>query len=192
MNYFRPHIYVANFPHIIRGSGDLTLIHIEVSGWGKLKVIAHKKEAIPFTKWVWGKSESFELDVPKEQQMTILFWNIFGKNQINFQSPGNNITFSFIKPESSIESKIPKPKLINFRLRNIFMLKSELIKNFSSKISIPIIDLVHTKILLQRSLRQQHSSTYRFKAPPLKAKINFQDIKYSPPINKPDEKRITQ
>jgi len=192
MNYFRPHIHVANFPHIIRSSGDLTPIHIEVSGWGRLKVIAHKKETIPFTKWVWGKSESLELDVPKEQQITITFWNIFGKNKINFQSPGNNITFTFIKPQSSIKSEIPKPKLINFRLRNILMIKSQLITSFSSKISIPIIDLVHTKILLQRSLRQQYSSSYRFKVQPLKAKINFQDIKYSPPINKPDEKRITQ
>jgi hypothetical protein len=187
MNYLRPQIKAIHFPQIIRGSGPLTRLHVQVSGWGKLKVSTLEKQSSPFRQWIWWKTKIYELDVPKNQEITITFRNLFGSDQHRIQSPSNNLEFTLNKPSVPRVGALPKPQFNHIRAQ-VRSLKSIFLKSLSAKVLVPSIRILTPNMRLRRSLRQQHLSTYRFTAPPLKASINYQAIKFIPKSNKQREK----
>jgi len=187
MNYLQPQIKAVNFPQIIRGSGPLTRLQIQVSGWGKLKVSTLEKQSAPFRQWIWWKTKVYELDVPKDQEITITFRNLFGWDQHRIQSPSNNLEFALKKPSVPTVEILPKPKFSHIRAQ-VRSLKSLLLESLSARVLVPSIRIFVPNMRLRKSLRQQHVSTYRFTAPPLKVSINYQAIKFIPKSNKQRQK----
>lgn len=187
MNYFRPQITAIEFPHIVRGTGPFTRLHVKVSGWGRLKITSLEKGSIPFSQWIWWKSRVYELDVPKNQEIAITFTNLLGNEQHRIQSPSNNLEFSLIKPSVLKVGTLPQPKLNTVRSQ-VRSLKSIFLKNLSTKILVPSIRIAIPHMQLRKSLKQQHLKTYRFSAPAFKANINYQELKFLPNINNQSEK----
>jgi hypothetical protein len=187
MNYFRPQIIAIDFPHIDRGSGPFTSLKVQVSGWGRLKVSTLENESIPFSQWIWWKTKAYELDVPKNQAITISFRNIFGHIHQQIQSPSNNLDVTLIQPAILKVGPLPQPKLSRLKSQ-VQGLKSVFSKSLSAKITVPRIRILLPKIQLRQSVKQEHLSTYRFTAPPLKASINYQEIKFIPKSNKQYQK----
>ena len=187
MNYFRPQIIGIDFPHIVRGSGPFTRLQVQVLGWGRLKISTLEQESIPFAQWIWWKSRVYELDVPKNQAITISFRNLFGHIRQQIQSPSNNLDVALVQPSVLKVGPLPQPKLS--RLESpVQSLKSVFSKSLSAKITVPRIRIFSPKMQLRQSVNQEHLSTYRFTAPHLKANINYQEIKFITKSNKQHQK----
>jgi hypothetical protein len=187
MNYFRPQIIAIDFPHVIRGSGPFTRLQVQISGWGRIKVTSSEKESIPFSQWIWWKAKVYELDVPKNQAITISFRNLFGHIRQQIQSPSNNLDVALVQPAVLKVGPLPQPKLSRLKTQ-VNGLKSVFSKSFSAKMMVPRIRILAPKMQLRQSVKQEHLSTYRFTAPPLKADINYQAIKFIPKSNKQRQK----
>jgi hypothetical protein len=187
MNYFRPQIIAIDFPHVIRGSGPFTRLQVQISGWGRIKITSSEKKSIPFSQWIWWKTKEYELDVPKNQEISISFTNLFGHIRRQIKSPNNNLDVTPIQPAALKVSPLPQPKLSPLKSQ-VNGLKSVFSKSFSAMIALPRIRILAPKMQFRQSVKQEHISTYRFTAPPLRASINYQEIKFLPKSNKQREK----